>query len=181
MATALAMCAPGGMEMMGDAMVDAGHMLSDAADDATSDAAAQESCATNCSTGGVLRVMTADTDPAQLVTATVIHDGTGSSESFEVVAGPLVLTDLGFARDGVPHLEFRVSSLPDCPFGPSVTDAPPFTVIALDDQSATSVNTRYNHEIHGGRYYIPEGSRLCAYLAGDTTWYVRYAGFRPYN
>lgn len=177
----LVMCGPTGMDMMGDAMVDAGNLLRDGASDTGSDAQAQ-ACATNCSASGVMRVMTADTDPAQLVTAVVNYRGSGASEAFEVVAGPLVLTDLEFAQEGYPHLLFSITTQATCPpaWYPPETD--PLTTIGLDGQdSLTSVNTRYVHELHGSRFYIPVGSRLCAHPHQNATWFVRYAGFRPYD
>lgn len=126
----LVMCGPPSMGMMGDAMVDVGMTLRDSSDEAMPDAEAQD-CATECSMGGVLRVMTADTDPERLVTATVIHRGSGSSESFEVVSGPIVLTDIGMTEEGDPHLNLRIMASPDCPLAPTRADPTSFTVLAL--------------------------------------------------
>jgi hypothetical protein len=142
-----------------------------------------QDCATDCTGGGVLRVMTADTDPAQLVHEYVQHDNRGMGSSvFEIVAGPFVLTDLGLAREDIPHTIFTTTEEATCPLaeGPPMAEA--FTVLALDGQvGMTSVNTRYVHEIHGGRYLIPSGSRLCAVVNFDAIYRIRYAGFRPYD
>jgi hypothetical protein len=184
MSTMLVMCGPTGMDMVGDAMVDAGNMLRDGSDGTMPDAMAQDSCATNCTGGGVLRMMTADTDPGQLVTGLVVNDNRmNDSQAFEIIEGPLVLTDLGIAREDVPHVNVFMTSMASCP---TTTEYPPeaegLTYIALDGQSSgSSVNTRYAHDIHGGRYLVPAGSRLCGRSAGIAVFYVRYAGFRPYD
>jgi hypothetical protein len=107
-------CGPSGMEMIGDAMMDAGAGLRDAAggmrdatidamddtgvafmdtgaivrDGAGDDASAQ--CAT-CTPTGAARTITADTDPAQVLGET--RYGLSISRGTEVAVGPLVVTD----------------------------------------------------------------------------------------
>ena len=110
MAVVLVCCAPSGIEMIGDAMVDAGHMLMDAgqslADGSLPDASAQ-SCASSCSNSGALRVVTADTDPAQRARGTVTtgvalinptYPDRLAGATFELARGPLVVDHVGHTK-----------------------------------------------------------------------------------
>jgi hypothetical protein len=188
MSTMLVMCGPTGMDMVGDAMVDAGNMLRDGSDGTMPDAMAQDSCATNCTSGGVLRVMTADTDPAQLVTGIVqiMESTTPASPGQEIVAGPLVLTDVrlalpfAFTAAGTGYMVNLFIS-EDCgeTIMPSTTSMVGHVVRYTN--TATS-GTVFVTDLEGVRIHIPPGSFLCGYRTGAAgTLPVRYAGFRPYD
>lgn len=164
-AGAIASCSSAGMDMIGDAMVDAGEAmadagvaLQDAADGMTPDATAQTTCGTSCSAGGTARVMTADTDPAQLLTGTV-------TESGQLVEGPFVLTDLrGIDVDGIVTT-----------WEISICGADPIADMSTDRSSYSSKTT-------GARIYVAPGEALCAYRSYTSPRGVlRWAGFRPYD
>ena len=118
----VASCGPTGVDMMGDAMVDAGEMMMDAgrimmdggdaldaaADSMTPDAEAQ-ACGMNCSAAGTQRVLTADTDPAQMESGTATGMG-----SVEVVSGPFVLTDAHNLSSGRYPLLFVADAATGC-------------------------------------------------------------------
>lgn len=179
MAMLLVMCGPPGMGMMGDAMVDVGMTLRDGSDTSMPDAMAQD-CATDCTGGGVLRVMTADTDPDQLRHAGVYIALPPSGDAVEVVAGPIVITDLMVARENGISYELRMTSLPDCtgPIDPATTEHV-VTLISAPQVGMTSVNTRFTREVHGGRILVPAGSRICTSVSN--TGFIYYAGFVPYD
>lgn len=155
MACVLAVCTPSGMEMVGDAMVDAGRALTDAAD---SDAAAQ-TCAM-CSSSGALRVVTADSDQAQLRNGTSdVPFGT----NVQLVGGPFVLT-------GVRDLDFPAARLYIAEGGCEA---------ATDDAVAEVLG---RESLHGLHLWVPAGSLLCARVAavsGNTR--LWHTGFVPYD
>lgn len=156
-AAVIASCGPTGMEMIGDAMVDVGTRLRDGGDALTPDASAQD-CATSCSGGGVLRVMTADTDPAQLLTG-VVRGGAAQ----EVVSGPFVLTDL--QADPVQYDLYLAAA------GSTCTS----TSASADFVAQTSDAT-------GMHIVVAAGETLCAAVSGgQSSDRLRWAGFRPYD
>lgn len=153
-------------------------VVSDAARDMlameTGDVQAQ-SCAT-CSTSGAVHMMTADTDPAQLVGG---HANVTSAPVM-LAAGPLVLTDYEStsAFDNLVPVNFGVvagtscSALTPDSYGPTL-----YTAGTLSSGNVTTLGT----SAHGGRYFVPAGSVLCSQGApGGLSVPIIWAGFRPY-
>lgn len=192
-------CGPSGMEVVGDAMVDAAHEMRDAAivardtsidaledtgealRDVASppDAHAQE-CAT-CTTGGAGRSMSAETDPNQSVSGSLRL--IGGDAATEIAVGPFYLTDLHAiiddvsGRTGPSALVFR---LPEAMF---CDDYRPFTDIGpLQFVGAARAGTA--EQIHGARLFVPAGQRLCI-AGGDPSSgnraHASWSGFRPYE
>ena len=137
------------VEMAADAF------LSDASVDAVSDAAAQPTCG-NCTTGGALRIVTADTDPTRLVRGIAGP----SDEEDPVIAGPFVLTDIEFERA-------------------NSVDASITPTNCYDENTERLVDVESGRApMHGGRFFVPAGFSLCLRVSvGDVYW----AGFRPYD
>lgn len=160
----LTMCAPAGMEMVGDAMIDIGEELRDGGG-MTSDARAQDGCATNCTSGGALRMVTADTDPNQAFGGVLAIPRFNPSE---VVVGPAFLTDVRDARGG-GAIEFFLTTAATC---------------GADDGTMVGYFADGEPWGHGMRLFVPAGSRLCAAStasAGSSTTAHYFNGFRPYE
>lgn len=171
----LVMCAPVTGGMVGDAMVDTGHMLADAlvdtgsaisdsASDATSDAAAQPGCGTSCTTTGVQRLMTAETDPAQRVQgfATITNSASGT----EIVVGPVMVTNITTNRS-TDAMDAWVAV--DCA---SVMGKVPVPGVGATTSTLGFV---------AGPTFVPEGSRLCGIArASSGSVYIGWQGFTPY-
>jgi len=185
--TLLVMCAPGGMESIGDAMVDAGHMLRDGAADVTSDAQAQ-ACATDCTTGGVLRVMTADADPAQLVMQSVRAEFMTSATAGEGAAvlgqGPLVLTDYSdmSCSNGIVSVVPAGHTCAEYTYSNALAGSA-FNFFAFSTGNVPPGGSVVAAPIHGARILVPAGATLCLYAAPAPTGQcvVSYAGFHPYQ
>lgn len=136
------------VEMAADAF------LSDASVDAVGDAAAQPTCG-NCTTGGALRIVTADTDPTRLV-----RGSAGPSEG-PVIAGPFVLTDIEFERAN--SVDAVITPSDEC----------------YDDDAERLVDVDSGRApMHGGRFVVPAGFSLCLQVSVGR---VYWAGFRPYD
>lgn len=137
------------VEMAADAF------LSDASVDAVSDAEAQPMCG-NCTTGGALRMVTADTDPTRLVRGVA----SSSDEAEPAIAGPFVLTDIEFERANSVDATITRG---DC------YDEELERLVDIDSGRAP---------MHGGRFLVPAGQSLCLRVpVGSVYW----AGFRPYD
>ncbi|MCB9594064.1 MAG: hypothetical protein H6719_15125 [Sandaracinaceae bacterium] len=169
-------CGPSAADMMLDAMV--------ATEDATmSDASAQMSCATNCSTGGALRVMTADSDASRLVRGGAVlnprRPTSGESPLLvEVVAGPFVLTDArmstytGLSSDLTQATLWIAPRSTGCSPKPSLLD--PDVIGNLYAPSGPDAEER---RLEGARYFVSVSEVLCAEGVGVVAW----AGFLPYD
>lgn len=164
-------CGPTGIEMIGDAMVDAGERLMDAGraltdggDAMMSDAQAQEGCASSCTPSGVLRVMTSDTDPTRLETGTLVGDSSASSHV--VAEGPFVLTDLMYPSTGATAWTVYTSPVSEA------CSTLPGRIITRVQQ-----DTR----LTGMRIHVRAGEKLCAVPHDSTRPQLRWAGFRPYD
>lgn len=199
-------CGPSGMEVVGDAMVDAAHEMRDAADEVRDaaiaardtsidaledtgealsdvasppDAHAQE-CAT-CTTGGAGRSMSADTDPAQSASGSLrMSPGEAARE---IAVGPFYLTDLHAiindvsGRTGTSVLVFRLPEAMFCDDYRPYTDVGPLEFLGAA-RSGTA------EQIHGARLFVPAGQRLCI-AGGDpgsgNSARASWSGFRPYE
>lgn len=178
-ASAMMSCGDAPPDMMSDAMVDAGELLMDAggmlidggrdldaAGDAMSpsDAAAQDAggggCGT-CTVDGVVRTVTADTDPTR------IESGQRSGDGI-LVTGPIVITDLAVvdrSTSGGGSARIGISASGTC--GGSTPS---------DGYLQELNGDRAEGSTHGLRIFVPAGAALCTVSFDATSW----AGFRPY-
>jgi hypothetical protein len=180
-------CGPAAVEILGDAMVDAGRYMvdggsamRDASDGMTSDASAQAGCATSCTSSGIQRMMTADTDPARLTRGTApaeapFSDPEGPGHYAELAVGPLVVT---YARHVGNNLTagFYVSDTGSCD-------------VSFRSRGAESIGITFDAISAGygistpavtGNFLVRSGERLCVWTSvrgAGAAW----AGFRPYE
>lgn len=165
-ATAIIMSCGPGAEVVGDAMVDAGMMLRDGGDAIVPDAEAQ-ACGMNCTTSGIRRVLTADTDMAQIEGSFITLN---SDSTRELVSGPFVLTDL--SSDGVIEL-YLVPSTVDCD-GVDFPDPPDGT-----DEGLLLEENDINRS--GLRWTVRGGQKLCVDDRFGTGVSLVWSGFHPYE
>lgn len=182
----VASCAPVAMDMMADAMIDAGEsmmdaggrlsdsgrQIHDAADSMTADAEAQPSCATNCTSSGILRVLTADTDPARFVRGSITDDALVTQDTS--IRGPFVLTGFEVATSISPSSgRLYVVPEPDrcSDSGDLIAEEANQTV------STTSTSTVVREDGMSERWYVGPGEKLCVRCNGRCSW----SGFHPYE
>jgi hypothetical protein len=169
----------------GNMLVDAGQKIKDAGDATVEDAQAQASCGT-CTSGGAMRIITADTDIGQL--ASGLEEGISASWQ-ERVSGPFVLVQLvpliGSANVSETTVRGRVNAAFSDPGG--CETAAGRTDLAQVDVFYNNSNGSLSHsEIQNGRFVVPAGKVLCLssgpWMASGTgpvrfTW----SGYHPYN
>lgn len=164
---------------------DAGHLLLDAADSMHDGAAAQG--------GSPAQVVTADTDSIQLRTGMTLTTATNCSDVVEISNGPFVLTDAvstgGSAANAYSEAYYySVPSGETCQSGVVAGGtcfvASGTTIIVSTFQSVYANGNIYaarsslDHVVHGGRYSVPVGRKLCLVVPyGGASW----AGFVPYR
>jgi hypothetical protein len=146
-------------------------MLDGAIGDGMVEDAAAQSCA-SCNAAGAVRMVTADTDPAQLESGITVEDEPGMPDPF-VVAGPFVLTDaIATAGTGRTFLyTTEGDAADDCAMAALSNGA----LARLE----SAVDTGDDRGLQGVRILIPAGQVLCASTL-DGSPRVRWAGFRPY-
>lgn len=161
-------CGPSALDMMRDAMV-------------IPDASAQDSCATNCTAGGSLRTVTAETDPAQLERGGAVLRLSGGDPDVisEVVRGPFVLTDAQMNANSIPPGTVSAAATL---WVASATGGCGDTVPYLDERVLGNLVGRGGPDtlpelFRGARYFVGSDEVLCAEGRGVIAW----AGFRPYE
>ena len=180
--SAVLACGDDVMKMAGRVMTDAGRRMQ-RLDASISDASAQsgsDASTVQPGTGmpsqcgacvvsdpiaikGPVKVITADTDPAQLVSGSA--DVSGPSTWQELEAGPLIITDLLFAVANGAQVSFAIASAGKCG-----SKRDPLALLDLDRVIS----------IQGARLPIKQGQVLCA-MSDALNGVVRWSGFRPYE
>lgn len=152
----------------GGLLRDASHVLSDASRGMTKEASAQ-SCA-SCLPSGAVKVVTADSDPAQIVSGFETNATTNGNWS-ERVAGPFIVRSL------IPaHLGQDAT--------PAVAYADPGACASSRTMLAQVSVGAMNDTIDNGRYLVPKGKVLCVSgVVLSSTLYIDYSwsGFKPYE
>ncbi|MCK9361378.1 hypothetical protein M0Q28_04075 [Patescibacteria group bacterium] len=184
----LMMCGPPSMGMMGDAMVDVGMTLRDGSDTSMPDAMAQD-CATDCTGGGVLRVMTADSDPERHVGGfgRLGAASIGDTPSVDAGNGPLVLTDLvshGYnATDGIFNVVAYSLPLgtPCMSFFDDLNRMEGDVEILASSMASTHTTPEVFQQVHGASALVPSDRHLCIGSRYGGLELYHWSGYRPYD
>lgn len=147
---------------------DAARILSDASRGMTKEASAQ-SCG-NCSPGGAVRIATADSDAAQIVSGFETI-GTTNGNWSERVPGPFVVTSLIPAQLG-----YEASI--------AVGYADPGACASSRTMLAQVPVGEHSTSIDNGRYLVPKGKVLCVsgvVQSGPMFTEYSWSGFKPYE
>ena len=185
----LVTCGPSGVEMMGDAMVDAGGAMRDAADaledtgtviqdSAGDDAHAQPPACGTCTTNGAVHATLASEDPAQAVGGSF----STTTHAIELAVGPQYLTDLsevnGFSLASSGVLGGTVAVLWTIPTGSFCDDQHILGTSAGFSAMQTPIAAvDPATPIHGAAIFVPAGAHLC----GEAQYSGVWSGFRPYD
>jgi hypothetical protein len=172
--------AMGGHDAVGDSASDHNGGYIDSLIEPVPDAHAQDGsgCGT-CTVSGTVRVVTADTDPSQIVGGSVLV----ASTPMKVADGPFVLTDARPANGFWVDLWISVGGMCGEADAERERVGRLYEIQTESRTGGTTVaigGTRFQ-ALHGARILIPSGSALCA-LSSSTSdsQRLRWSGFRAY-
>jgi hypothetical protein len=148
---------------------DASTALQDSGDAVASRAWAQQACGT-CTTGGAVRMATADSDPERIRSGYEVVETGASAEWLERVAGPFIVTHLVPADSGVSGSAEIAYADRGCETGRTMLAR----VAVSSSAPAGSASA-----VQNGRFLVPDGKVLCVRGTGEMNF--SWSGFRPYE